>query len=157
MSNSCGLLSGIKAQTVRNKRQLECGPLPNVMAAQLNIGAALCESSVIPFLVTHHKVWLRAAARAPCSHTANISECKTWLQSEFCIWPNAIRGQQPPKMYTQCTSPGDGQTSCKVWLASGEQRRCSNEGKTQNPLKFAWVPQTRQQISAISGPKFTML
>jgi len=27
----------------------------------------------------------------------------------------------------------------------------------RNPLKFAGVPQTRQQISAVSGPKFTML
>ena len=30
----------------------------------------------------------------------------------------------------QTTSPGDGQTSCKVWMASGERRRCSNEAKT---------------------------
>jgi len=29
--------------------------------------------------------------------------------------------------------------------------------KTRNPLKFAVVPQTRQQISAASGPKFTIL
>jgi len=29
--------------------------------------------------------------------------------------------------------------------------------KTRNPLKFAEVPQTRQQISAISRPKFTIL
>ena len=34
---------------------------------------------------------------------------------------------------------------------------CSNAGKTRNPLKFAGVPRTRQQISAISGPKFTIL
>ena len=34
---------------------------------------------------------------------------------------------------------------------------CSSAAKTQNPLKFAGVPQTRQQISAISGPKFTVL
>ena len=33
------------------KQQLECGPMPNVMAALPNIGGALCESSVIPFLV----------------------------------------------------------------------------------------------------------
>ena len=58
--------------------QLECGPMPTVMAAQLNIGGALCESSVIPFLVPCHKVWLTAAARVPYSHTANIGECKTW-------------------------------------------------------------------------------
>jgi len=29
--------------------------------------------------------------------------------------------------------------------------------KTQNRLKFAGVPQTRQSISATSGPKFTIL
>jgi len=34
---------------------------------------------------------------------------------------------------------------------------CSNTAKTQNPLKFVGVPQTRQQISAVSGPKFTIL
>jgi len=32
--------------------------MPNVMAAQPNIGGALCESSVIPFLVPCRKVWL---------------------------------------------------------------------------------------------------
>ena len=34
---------------------------------------------------------------------------------------------------------------------------CSNAAKTWNLLKFAGVPQTRQQISAISRPKFTIL
>jgi len=34
---------------------------------------------------------------------------------------------------------------------------CSNVAKTRNPLKFAGVPQTRQQFSATSGPKFTIL
>jgi len=34
---------------------------------------------------------------------------------------------------------------------------CSNAAKTRNPLKFAGVPQTRQQISAVSGPIFTIL
>ena len=33
----------------------------------------------------------------------------------------------------------------------------SNAAKTRNPLKLAGVPQTRQQISAVSGPKFTIL
>ena len=33
------------------KMLLECGPMINVMAAQPNIGRALCESSVIPLLV----------------------------------------------------------------------------------------------------------
>ena len=34
---------------------------------------------------------------------------------------------------------------------------CSNTAKTQKPLKFAGVPQTRQQISAVSRPKVTIL
>jgi len=53
--------------------------------------------------------------------------------------------------------PRDGQTSCKVWLASGEQRRCSKEGKMRNPLKFAGVPQTTEPISAVSEPEFALL
>ena len=60
-------------------------------------------------------------------------------------------------MYMYVEYPEDGQTSCKVWLTSIEWRRCSNEGKTWSPLKFAGVPQTRQPISAASGPKFTIL
>jgi len=51
--------------------------------------------------------------------------------------------------------PKDSQTSCKVLLASGERRRCSNKTNTRNPLKFAgYVPHTRQPISAVSGLKF---
>jgi len=34
---------------------------------------------------------------------------------------------------------------------------CSNAAKTQNPLKFVGVPQTRQRISAVSRPKFAIL
>jgi len=34
---------------------------------------------------------------------------------------------------------------------------CSNAAKTRNLLKFAGLPQTRQQISADSRPKFTIL
>ena len=33
---------------------------------------------------------------------------------------------------------------------------CSNAAKTRNPLKFAGVPQTRQQITAGNGPKFAI-
>ena len=33
----------------------------------------------------------------------------------------------------------------------------SNAAKTQNPLKFAGVPQTPEPVSAISGPKFSIL
>jgi len=34
---------------------------------------------------------------------------------------------------------------------------CSNAAKTRNQLKFARVPQTPEQISAVSGLKFTIL
>jgi len=63
---------------------LECGPLPNVMAALPNIGGAVCST------------------------------------------PQSLADAH----YTRVP--------------------CSNATKTRNPLKFAGVPQTRQQISAVS-------
>jgi len=45
----------------------------------------------------------------------------------------------------------------KVWLTPTTRVPCSNAAKTRNPLKFAGVPQTRQKISAVSRPKFTIL
>jgi len=45
----------------------------------------------------------------------------------------------------------------KVWLTPSSRVPCSNAAKTRNPLKFAGVPQTCQQISAASRPKFTIL
>jgi len=66
------------AYKVKLYTKVECGPMPNVMAAVRNIGGALCESSVIPFLVPRRKVWLTPAAGVPCSNDANIPESKTW-------------------------------------------------------------------------------
>jgi len=37
------------------------------------------------------------------------------------------------------------------------QMPCSNAAKMQNLLKFVGVPQTPELISAVSGPKFTIL
>jgi len=45
----------------------------------------------------------------------------------------------------------------KVWLMPTARVPCSNAAKTRNLLKFAGVPQTRQQFSAASGLKFTIL
>jgi len=45
----------------------------------------------------------------------------------------------------------------EVWLMPTTRVPCSNAAKTQNPLKFAGVPQTTKRISAASGPKFTIL
>jgi len=116
---------------------------------------ALCESSVIPFLVPRYKVWLTDTARVPCSNAANIGERKTWTQSEFCTWQNSVRGQESQKIYIQCTSLVDDQTFCKGLLTSVERRWCSNQAKMRNRLKFAGVTQTCQHISAVSGLKFT--
>jgi len=44
-----------------------------------------------------------------------------------------------------------------VWLTPTIRLQCSNAAKTQNWLKFATVPQTPEPISAVSGPKFTIL
>jgi len=44
-----------------------------------------------------------------------------------------------------------------VWLTPTIRVTCSNAANTRNPLKFAGVPQTRQQISAVSRPKFAIL
>jgi len=74
--------------------------MPHVIAAQPNIGGALCESFVIPFLVPRHKVRLTAAARVPCSNAVNIAERKTWTQSELFSRQISVTGQEPPKMYT---------------------------------------------------------
>jgi len=68
--------------------KVECGPMPNVMAALPNIGGALCSI---------------------------------------------------PQSLATTTVP------------------CSNDAKTRNPLKFAVVPQTHEQISAVSRPKFTII
>ena len=53
---------------------------------QPNIGSALYESSVIPFLVPCHKAWLTPAAGVLFSNAANIGQGKIWMQSEFCTW-----------------------------------------------------------------------
>jgi len=117
------------------------------MAALPNIGGALCST---PQSLSD------PAAGVPCSNAASIEERKTWTQSDF-FAKFRVGEQEPPKMYIWRTSPGDGQTSCKVWLASGERRRSTNEAKTRTPLKFAGVPKTPERISAVSGPIFAIL
>ena len=54
--------------------------MPNVMAAQANIGGTVCENSVILFLAPSLKVWLMPNGRVPCSNAAKIKEPKTWTQ-----------------------------------------------------------------------------
>ena len=39
-----------RCMTTLKQQQLECGPMPKVMAAQPNTGGAVCESSAVPSL-----------------------------------------------------------------------------------------------------------
>ena len=75
----CGSMADIQSAAVRlgeekkeerKKKELECGPMPNVMVALPNIGGALYESLVMSFLVSHRKVCLTPAAGVPCSNAA---------------------------------------------------------------------------------------
>jgi len=80
-------------------------------------------------------------ANAQRDEAAKLGERKTWMQSECCTWQNFLRGKNLRKCLYSVPAQ-ESQTSCKVWLASVERRRCSNETKTRNLLKFAGVPQT---------------
>ena len=61
-----------------------------------SVDGALCESSVIPFLVPRRKVWLTSAAGVPCSNAGNIGERKTWTHSEFCTSQISVKDAKVP-------------------------------------------------------------
>ena len=67
--------------------------MPNVMAAQLNVGGALCESSIIPCTTP------QSLAGVSCSNAVNTGERKTWTQSEFLHLTKLRQGQKPPKVH----------------------------------------------------------
>jgi len=67
------------------------------------------------------------------------------------MWANAQRDGRPAK-YRWCPL-----FSVAVSLMLTTRVPCSNAAKMRNPLKFAGVPQTRQQISPANRPKFTIL
>jgi len=72
------------------------------------------------------------------------------------MWANAQRDGHPAE-YRWRPLFNAWRPLFKVWLTPTTRVPCSNAAKTRNPLKFAGVPQTRQQVSAASGPKFTIL
>ena len=71
------------------------------------------------------------------------------VQLECGPMPNVIIAL-PNKGGALCSTP-------QSWLMPTTRVPCSNASKTRKPLKFAGVPQTRQQISAVRRPKFTIL
>ena len=70
------------------------------------------------------------------------------------MWANAQRDGRPAEYRWRQASV----QRRKVWLTPTTTVPCSNAAKTRNPLKFAGVPQTRQQISAVivcrSSPQY---
>jgi len=68
------------------------------------------------------------------------------------MWANAQRDGRPVEGYISETVKVGGKL---ILITTGVP--CSNAAKARNPLKFAWVPQTRQQFSAVSTSKFTVL
>jgi len=69
------------------------------------------------------------------------------------MWANAQRDGRPAEYRWHPLFNAAKFGSCPLL----ELVPCSNAAKTRNPLKFTGVPQTRQQISAASGLKFTIL
>jgi len=63
------------------------------------------------------------------------------------MWANAQRDGRPAEYRWRR----------KFLLMPTTRVPCSNAAKTRNPLKFSVVPQTPEPMSAISGPKFTIL
>jgi len=102
--------------------------MPNVMATQPNIGGAVCESSVIPFVVPRRKVWLTPAAGVPCSNAANIGERK----SEFC-------------------------TRGKIPSADKSPRKCiysvPAQEKAKHNAKLHSLPLSDVDVAAVAKPK----
>jgi len=74
-------------------------------------------------------VCLMPTTWVPCSNAANIGECKTWTQSEFCTWQNSITGQEPLK--------------CIHSVLAQEMAK--------HPAKFGWLPLT--EVAAVTKPR----
>ena len=67
------------------------------------------------------------------------------------MWANAHRDGRPVEYRWRPLF------NAAVWLTPTTKVPCSNAAKTRNPFQFAGVPQTPEPISAVSGPKFTIL
>jgi len=67
------------------------------------------------------------------------------------MWANAQHDDRPAEYRQRPPS------NAAVWLTPTTRVPCNIAAKKRNSLKFAGVPQTRQQILAVSGLKFTIL
>jgi len=66
------------------------------------------------------------------------------------MWANAQRDGRPAEYRWRRLF------NATVWLTTTTRVPCSIAARMRNPLKCAGVPQTRQQISATSKPKYTI-
>jgi len=78
------------------------------------------------------------------SHCACVTSDQRNLTLE--IWANAQRDGRPVEYRWRPLF------NAAVWLMPTTTVPCSNAAKTQNPLKFAGVPQTNETISTACGP-----
>jgi len=90
------------------------------------------------WLIWKYEMWGFFSVTKTSFKPINVGQCPTW-------WP-PCRIHVAPSVQRR-----------KVWLTPTARVPCSNAAKTRNPLKFAGVYQTNERISAISGPKFTIL
>jgi len=89
-----------------------------------------------------------------CGSMVDIQYAATEImqgKKETRMWTNAQRDDRLPNI------GGPSGQRRKVWLTPTTRVPCSNPAKTRNQLKLAGVPKTNEQISAASGPKFTIL
>jgi len=81
---------------------------------------------------------------------------ETWkleLEPRLEMWANAQRDGRPAEHRWRPLF-----NAAKFgWRRPTTRVPCSNAAKTRNQLKFAGVPQTKETITAASGPKFTIL
>jgi len=91
------------------------------------------------------------AKHPACKRLFALKMSHVELKQKLEMWANAQRDGRPAYYRWRPLF------NAAVWLTPTIRVPCSNAAKTRNPLKFAGVPQTRQQISAVSRPKFVIL
>jgi len=81
------------------------------------------------------KVWLTHTAGVRCSN-ADKENARLGRRVNFAPGKIPLGARAPESVYI-VYQPRRRPNIMKVWVTSVERRRCSNEAKTRNPLKFA--------------------
>ena len=99
LEHAIEVIESVFEHRIRQQTEIECGPMPIVMAAQ----SPLRKFRNSVFSTTPQSLADGRCSSAVQSH-CQYRERKTWMQSEFCSWQNSVRGQEPPKMYIYTVS-----------------------------------------------------